>query len=181
MSNRRSSTCSARATGTAVLAGVILALGMAAPASAMVGIDPDKPPPGVPDNPDIPLPSVPNDDVLGSGGLDAAPNPYGCRGSTAYPHESSGDVSVHARTKCRDNVGYVAAETSLYRERWYGAQHLDDGQSARNFSYTSYDAVARWMCYRTGTYTYYAMSSHEVTDGARRYTAATSAGARISC
>lgn len=139
-------------------------------------------PAGVPDNPAIPTQAVFPSDAALLVVTSKAGNPYGCVGSTDYPHQSAGEASTHARTRCQVNVPYVRVDTSLYRGRWYGAQHLDDDSSVRdNFSYTSYDAVVRWNCYRAGTYTYEAVSAHEVKDGAQTYTARTSNSNRFTC
>jgi hypothetical protein len=113
----------------------------------------------------------------------AAPNPYGCYGQTDQPHLSStyGYVNVHARTRCAVNVAYAEAYTELYRGRWYGPQFLNSGDSKREFSYTSGDAVAPWHCAGVGTYTYEGDSAHEITDGANRYYAYTSNYKRLTC
>jgi len=107
-------------------------------------------------------------------------NPYGCVGSTAKPHYSSGKASVHAKTHRTLNVGRIAARTTLYRWRWYGVQKLDGPRwGIRNYANDSTEAVARRGC--SETYTYEGDSYHEVDDGARRYTTYTFEKARFSC
>lgn len=166
-------------TATIVLASAFVLTGTS-PLAANAEIDP-APPAGVPDNPALPaLIAVPQLNLAGIATAGGAPNPYGCYGQTDRPHPSEGDVSVHARTNCRVDVVHIKVATSLYRGRWYGAQHLKDGTSGRDFSNTSDDAVARWACYRTGKYTYEADSTHEVTNG-QTYYAATTNNDRFWC
>lgn len=145
-------------------------------------------PPGVADNPDTHgfSSAIGSEAGLVTRTVDAtaaAPNPYGCYGQTDQPHLSAtpGYVNVHARTRCAVNVGYLEAYTELYRGRWYGPQFLNSGDSRREFSYTSGDAVAPWHCAGVGTYTYEGDSAHEVTDGANRYYAYTYNYKRLTC
>lgn len=111
----------------------------------------------------------------------AAPNPYGCYGQTDNPHFSSGQASVHGRTRCAVSVGGLSVHTDLYRSRWYEPQHLASGDSSRNFGVDSQDATPHWPCSGTGTYTYEGDSSHEAADGAQTYYAYTSRTGRFGC
>lgn len=110
-----------------------------------------------------------------------APNPYGCYGQTDYPHKSNGDASTHSRTRCNVQLPRVSVWNSMYRGRWYGAEYLASGSSSRNFSTTSYDAVARWWCYGVGTYTYETNGYHEAWDGGTTYTGDTRQSNRFYC
>jgi len=146
-------------------------------------------PAGVQDNPDAPISSAATDQVdlavsasaAQTDGVQASPNPYGCYGQTDLPHESYGYASVHGRTHCNAQLVELSVATSLYRGRWYGAQHLGDGSSSRNYSNDSQDAHPHWRCFGAGTYTYEGDSSHEAFDGGRRFYGATSRNYRFPC
>ena len=84
------------------------------------------------------------------------PNPFGCRGQTDLPHESStsGEASTHSRTRCMLVAPRVSVTNAMYRGRFYGAEFLASGSSFRDVSNDSKDAVARWHCAGVGIYTY---------------------------
>lgn len=117
----------------------------------------------------------------GSSGEVLGSNPYGCRGQTDYPHKSGIDASTHSRTSCTTRVVRVSTTNSMYRQRWYGAEFLDDGASFRNFAVTSRDAVARWTCGNTGIYTYETRGYHEAFDGGQTFRAETIRSNRFGC
>lgn len=115
-----------------------------------------------------PSPGRPTSAVLHSADLTAAALAPGCYGQTDQPHPSGhvpGNVNVEARTVCPGLTDYVS--TSLYRDRWYGQQHLADGSNTR---FGRADTSAAWRCAGTGTYTYRAYSYHEASDGSYAYT-----------
>lgn len=111
----------------------------------------------------------------------AAPNPYGCVGKTDYPHVSASYASVHGRTTCTSNVGYLSVTTTLLRDRWFGQESLASSRSYRNFARSSQDAAPHWNCLGSGQYTYWGKSSHEMTDGTNNYYAYTSQYYRLFC
>jgi hypothetical protein len=100
--------------------------------------------------------------LLGGAGWTPYALAPGCYGQTDQPHPSShapGYVNVLARTVCAGRGVYVS--TRLYRDRWYGAQHLASNSRSGTGSITVSTA---WRCAGTGTYTYRAYSYHEATN-----------------
>ena len=113
-------------------------------------------------------------------------NPYGCYGQTDNVHYSDGDASVHARTECSTRLPYMRAETDLYRDRWYGEQYLASNSATSPYSPSvsrwRVEAVTRWRCAATGTYTYRAYTYHEVRDySGNKYYANTYNLGRFGC
>lgn len=101
-------------------------------------------------------------------------SPAGCTGTTMYPHKSGDSASVHGRTICNRQVGFVSTTTTLKRDRWYGLQQLGDPVTIfRNNNTHSYDAAPHWRCYGTGTYTYRGYSRHVSVEFGRTYSAST--------
>ncbi len=142
-------------------------------------------PKGVQDNPDVPISSaaVSQVDLAVNSSASAYGNPYGCYGQTDIPHWSNAYASVHGRTRCQARLVELSVATTLYRGRWYGAQHLADGSSSRNYSNDSRDATPHWYC-ATGTtnrYTYEGDSNHEAFDGGRHFYGTSSGSDRFDC
>lgn len=101
-------------------------------------------------------------------------SPAGCKGSTNYPHKSRNEVSVHARMDCRSSVTRVETLTAIYRERWWGWEHLISGSAARNNASTSGPATPHKSCLGQGTFSYKAVSSHASLENGVVYKSSTS-------
>jgi hypothetical protein len=101
-----------------------------------------------------------------------------CTGLTERPHESTHLASVHARTNCPIAVPMMVS-TNLERDRWYGWQYLANGYESK--IKTSVDAVAKWPCWGTGTYTYRAVSYHRANIYGRTAIGYTSNSWRFYC
>ncbi|MFV0462952.1 MAG: hypothetical protein ACK5MP_07160 [Nostocoides sp.] len=98
----------------------------------------------------------------------------GCYGKTDDPHKSYSFALAHARTVCPS--ASKATSTNLARHRWWGWEHLANGGS------TGYsDAVTKWYCRGTGTYTYQGTTFHRATIGGRVATAYTANSEQFSC
>jgi len=104
----------------------------------------------------------------------SALSPAGCTGSTAYPHKSGTQASVHGRMRCDYAVPYVVTSTAITRDRWYGLETLLTDTSGRTNSWTSYDATPHPSCLNQGTYSYRGFSSHLSNEGGVSYTSNTS-------
>lgn len=98
----------------------------------------------------------------------------GCYGKTDNPHKSASFASVHARTVCA--YASKATSTNLARDRWWGWEHLANGGSTGTA-----DAVTKWYCSGTGTYTYRGTTFHRASIGGKVATAYTSNSERFSC
>lgn len=101
-----------------------------------------------------------------------------CEGATHHPHESQDHISVHASTSC-PFITNMLVSTNLYRERWYGQQHLAHHAQEKNKAYV--ESKPRWYCAGTGRYDYTGESWHRAYVDGEPATARTSETKRISC
>jgi len=77
------------------------------------------------------------------------------------------------------HAGDARTSISLYRERWYGWDHLRNGSDGGYKSRTN--ANAKWYCVGAGTYTYLGESYHRVTISGKNYVAYTDNSDRFAC
>lgn len=108
--------------------------------------------------------------------------PSGCIGySDVYKTGTDGGrANGSGIIDCEYAYSRLYAETSLYRDRWYGPEFLDSDSSTANSS-DWVASISIWRCAGAGTYTYRSYAYHEATAGSARYTANTSDSARFAC
>lgn len=120
--------------------------------------------------------------VAESSDVGTAALPSGCIGySDVYKTSTDGGrANGSGVIDCEYAYSRLYAETSLYRDRWYGQEFLDSDSSTANSS-DWVASISIWRCAGAGTYTYRSYAYHEATAGSARYTANTSDSARFTC
>lgn len=109
----------------------------------------------------------------------AIASPTGCYGKTDNPHKSGSFASVHARTRCPNQVYPMIVSLNLQRGRWYGWENL--AHNARERTTTGVETVAKWYCAGQPTDTYRGFTYHRATVGGNAAIAYTSNDNQFSC
>ena len=103
----------------------------------------------------------------------ASVSPAGCVGYTDYAHYSSGQSSVHGRTKCTYSAGQLGVTTDLQHHAWFGWNTLNSDTKESWQRDRTYDATPHNNCCSSNQNEFRGISSHYSIESGTTYSSNT--------